>query len=89
MATVILPSLMRDVTGGQLELQVQGDTVRGVLRALGQRYPGLQERLWDEEGELAPHLAVVVDGVETRDPWHPVGAQSEVVIIPAIGGGHR
>ena len=89
MATVMLPSLMRDATGGQLAIEVEGRTLRQVLAALTERYPALRERLWDEEGSLAPYLAIVVDGVETDDLWHEVGDQSEIVIIPAIGGGRE
>jgi molybdopterin converting factor small subunit len=40
-----------------------GDTVRTVLRRLSQRFPQLQQALWDAaSGELGEHIEVVVNG---------------------------
>jgi molybdopterin converting factor small subunit len=40
-----------------------GDTVRTVLRRLSQRFPQLQQALWDPaSGELGEHIEVVVNG---------------------------
>jgi hypothetical protein len=59
-----------------------------VLRALVQRYPAVRERIFDEEGGIAPTLAVAVDGeVERHYPNFRVKPDSELSIIPAIGGG--
>ena len=40
-----------------------GDTVRTALHRLSERFPQLQDALWDpDSGELGPHIEVVVNG---------------------------
>ena len=45
MATVWIPSLMRDLTAGHAEVAVEGRTLGAVIDALEQTYPGVKERL--------------------------------------------
>ncbi|MCL6430991.1 MAG: MoaD/ThiS family protein [Anaerolineae bacterium] len=87
MAVVWIPSLMRDLTGGQARVSAPGRTVAEVLDALEAAYPGVRERLCPG-GRLHPSLAVVVDG--RRAPlglFEPVGEESEVQFVPAVSGG--
>jgi molybdopterin synthase sulfur carrier subunit len=51
------------------------------------RYPGLRDRLCDND-ELRPGIAVAVDGhVTSRGLLQKVQPTSEVHFLPAIGGG--
>jgi molybdopterin converting factor small subunit len=87
MAVVWIPSLMRDLTGGQEQVRVPGKTVGQVLAALEEAYPGVEGRLCEGE-RLAPTLAVSVDGKIARLRLsEPVGEQSEIRFPPAIAGG--
>ena len=87
MAKVWIPSLLRDMTGGLSELDVPGETVRDVIEQLEARYPGLGERLC-QDGRLQPNIAVVVDGVNSRQGLRQrLVDSSEVHFVPAIGGG--
>ncbi len=87
MATVYIPAPLRNLAQGQTQVVVEGESVRQVLVALGQTFPGLAARLACGEG-LAPGLAVSVDGVMTnRGLAAKVGPASEVHFLPAIGGG--
>lgn len=87
MAQVYIPPQMRDLTGGQTEVQVSAQNVRQVIEALERLYPGIQARLMDEH-RLNPHLAVAVDNVvSSRGLLAPVQAQSLVHFVPAFGGG--
>ncbi len=87
MPTVWIPPLLRDLTGGEDSLPVPGETVGQVIENLNARYPGLLERLC-EEGRLRPNIAVVVDGVTSRQRLrHRLAEMSEVHFVPAISGG--
>ena len=87
MATVWIPSLLREICGGERVVEVEGRTVRQVIDALEARCPGIRARLI-EDGDLRPDLAVAVDGETTQiGLLQPVGAASEVHILPALGGG--
>ncbi len=87
MASVRIPALMRDLTGGQPVVEVSGRNLRQLVAALDASYPGMRERLLDE-GEPRPELAFAVDGeVATLGLLQPVSEGSEVVILPALGGG--
>ena len=87
MPTVWIPSLLRDLTGGEDSLTVPGETVGQVIENLDARYPGLLERLC-VDGRLRPNIAVVVDGVTSRQRLrHRLTETSEVHFIPAISGG--
>ena len=90
MATVWIPSLLRPLCGGERVVTVAGGSVRQVIDNLDARCPGIRDRLIDE-GELRPDLAVSVDGETTQiGLLQPVGEESEVHILPALGGGsHR
>lgn len=87
MATVWIPSLLRDLCSGERTVEVPGRTVRQVIDNLEERCPGIRDRLV-EDGELRPELAVSVDGETTQfGLLEPVGEQSEIYILPALGGG--
>ena len=87
MPTVIIPTLMRDLTEGQARVEVAGRTVRVVVRALDARYPGTRDRLCEGD-KLARMLAVSVDGRLSRLGLHqPVTDASEIRFLPAIEGG--
>jgi len=81
LARVILSGTLRDLAGGDSEVELEARDVRQLLRALGERYP-----------ELAPHLeqgyAIAIDGEIFQDAWFaPIGPDSEVHLVPAIRGG--
>ena len=87
MATVYIPSLMRDITS-QAKLQVSGSTVRQIVDNLEQAYPGLKDRLI-ENNRLRESISVVVDGEVTPiGLLEKVGEDSEVHFVPAIAGGN-
>ena len=87
MATVYIPSLMQGLTGGKDKVDVPGATVRQIVNSLEEQFPGIKERLM-EDNRIKPNISVAVDGEVT-----PLGAlekvreDSEVHFLPAIGGG--
>jgi sulfur-carrier protein len=87
MATVWIPALLRDLTGGRETVTVAGNTVREVVEALERLYPGVRARLCDGDA-LRRGLAVAVDTQVARLGLNePVGETSEVHFLPAISGG--
>lgn len=87
MATVFVPALWRDLTGGADRVEVAGATVRQIVNALEERYPGLRARLVEDD-RLSPRVQVAVDGHVSRlGMLERVDAGSEVHFIPAISGG--
>ncbi len=82
MATVILSSdLARVHTNGEKTFEVDAPTMRSLVRALEERFPGLGTALG--EG-----MAVAIDGQIYHDFFlEEVGPDSEVCFLPAIEGG--
>ncbi len=86
MATVYIPTLMRDITS-QAKVQVPGATVRQIVDNLEGAYPGIKERLL-ENNRLRASISVVVDGEVTPiGLLEKVAEDSEVHFVPAIVGG--
>jgi molybdopterin synthase sulfur carrier subunit len=87
MATIWIPPLLRDFTGGLERVTVPGEKVRELIAALDSRYPGLGARLVEED-ELRRGIVLTVDGIANRQGVRArVGPDSEIHFIPAIGGG--
>jgi molybdopterin synthase sulfur carrier subunit len=87
MAIVWIPSLIRDVAGGQQRVEIQGETVGEIITALDKTYPGIEERLCEGE-RLRASIRIAVDGRIARlGLLEPVGKTSEVHFLPAISGG--
>ncbi len=88
MATVFIPSLLEGLTEGARIVEAPGRNLRQVINALDERYPGMKERLLDEDGALIPEIMAAIDG-ETNHLGllQPVTDATEIQFVPAIGGG--
>ena len=87
MATVLLPrSLLALFPGVERRHEVEGGDVDAVLLALGDRVPGLRDRLVEPGPRLRPHINVFVAG-RPADLSTPVAADDTVHVIPAVSGG--
>lgn len=89
MASIRIPSPLRAYTGGAAVVSVGGSTVGEALHDLVTTHPELRQHLY--EGETLRSFVKVflgdedvrfLDGIST-----PVGAESELRIIPSIAGG--
>lgn len=88
MPTVWISALMRDLTGGEEVVQVPGQTVRQMIESLEERFPGIQDRLCDQDG-LRPNINVIVDGeVSHHRLRQALSENSEIHFLPAISGGN-
>ena len=89
MAEVWIPPKLQELTAGNQQVQVAGSTVRRLINNLELQHPGIKQYLVDqEEDDLIPGLAVIIDGeVSQLGMLDKVGESSEVHFLPAIGGG--
>jgi len=87
-----IPSYLRTFTGGQARVALPSSppTVQAALDELWARYPGVRDRLVDEQGKLRQHVNVFVGEDNIRDLGGfatPVREGAEISIIPAVSGG--
>lgn len=92
MATVHIPSLLRDITHDAERVDVpfaDGTqiTVGDLLKRIDAQHPGFSERLL-YFGDLMPGIAVFIDGQQGfMKLQEKVSARSEVHFLPPIVGG--
>jgi len=87
MATVFIPSLMQKLTDGQSQVEIEGATVRQLITELESQFPGIRERLV-EDNRIKGNISVAVDGeITPLGMLERVGENSEVHFLPAIAGG--
>lgn len=87
---VRLPTVLRTHAQGRTTVEVPGETVGAVLRALISRYPGMAGQVLTGDGSLHRFVNVYVDdddvryldGLETK-----VTDGSTLSILPAVAGG--
>ena len=92
MTTVLVPTPLRRLTGGQARVDVPGATVEEVVQNLETTYPGFGERLLDGNGQIKRFINVFVNEDEIRTlqgAETPVAAGDKVSIVPAMAGGGR
>ena len=91
MAVIVrIPTPLQRLTNGQAEVQCEGKTVTELLSDLEKRYPGVKERICDEQGKLRRFVNVFVNEEDIRfmqGDQTAVKSGDEVSIIPAIAGG--
>ena len=81
MARVVLVGSLTQLTGGTAELDLPVTSVKQLFAQLTERYPEI-------ERHLAEGVAVAIDGQIYQDAlFEPIGPNSEVFILPQIGGG--
>jgi len=86
---VKIPAQLRAVTGGEEELEVDGETVGEALDAVFSLHDDLRERI-TEDGGLRRFVNVYVSGEDIRfqDGLDtPLADGDEVTILPAVAGG--
>ncbi|GIW41211.1 MAG: MoaD family protein [Candidatus Binatia bacterium] len=87
---VRIPTPLRRFTGGSEEVGVQGTTVADVVEDLERQFPGIKERLCDEQGRVRRFVNIYVNGDDIRFLGNletPVKDGDELSIVPAIAGG--
>ena len=88
--TVRIPTPLRRVTDGQDKVNTEGATVREIIDSMESQFPGIKERLCDENGDLRNFVNVYVNGEDVRfleGIDSAAGDGDEISIVPAVAGG--
>ncbi len=87
---VRIPTPLKKLAGEQDVIRAKGKTVGEVVQWLTDTYPGLKERLRDEQGELRRFINIYVNDEDIRFNQNlgtPLKEGDRLSIIPAIAGG--
>jgi molybdopterin synthase sulfur carrier subunit len=90
MPSVLIPTPLRKLTNDLDLVQAAGSNVGELLDNLDRAFPGLKERVCDEQGNVRRFVNVFVNGEDIRfleEKATPVKEADEVSIVPAIAGG--
>lgn len=90
MASIHIPPALRKFTQGEEEVSVGGANVAELLKNLESSYPGIGERILDENGAVRRFVNIFVADEDIRfldNLGTPVKDNDEVSIVPAIAGG--
>ena len=87
---VRIPPPLQRLTKGEKEVNLKSGSVQDLITQLETSFPGLKDRLCDEQGELRRFVNIYVNendirfqnGLATK-----VEDGAEVSIIPAVAGG--
>ena len=88
--TVRIPTPLRRVTDGQDKVDTNGATLREIIDSMESQFPGIKERLCDENGGLRNFVNVYVNGEDVRfleGIDSATGDGDEISIVPAVAGG--
>ncbi len=90
MASVRIPTPLRRITGEKDEVLVSAKNIRELVEELESQFPGIKDRLCDENGDIRRFINLYVNNEDIR---FLKGMETEiketdtVSIIPAIAGG--
>jgi molybdopterin synthase sulfur carrier subunit len=87
---VRIPTPLRKLTNNEEIVEVNSATIGEAITELQSRYPGIKERLVDENGEVRRFVNVYVNEEDIRflqNQSTPLKEGDEISIIPAIAGG--
>ncbi|ACN98869.1 MoaD/ThiS family protein [Sulfurihydrogenibium azorense] len=90
--TVRIPTALRRITQGQGEVSVEASNIAELIDALEKEFPGIKERLVDENGEIRKFVNFFVNDEDIRflqGKDTPLKDGDVVAIIPAIAGGNK
>tara|TARA_Y100000588_G_scaffold31253_1_gene30537 strand:+ start:1030 stop:1305 length:276 start_codon:yes stop_codon:yes gene_type:complete len=87
---VRIPTPLRKLTNDEEVVETTADNVGAAIADLETRYPGIKERLLDDDGEVRRFVNVYVNEEDIRFLDNQATALKdgdELSIIPAIAGG--
>ncbi len=88
--SVRIPTPLRKLTYDLDTVQADGANIGELLANLDKAYPGIGERLLDENGNIRRFVNIFVNDEDIRfldDKATALKAGDEVSIVPAIAGG--
>ena len=87
---VRIPTPLRKLTNNEEVVEINAATIGEAIVELQTRFPGIQERLVDDQGEVRRFVNVYLNEEDIRflqGRATPLKDGDEISIIPAIAGG--
>ena len=84
---VLIPSQLRDYTGGRAHVEARGATLAELLADLEGRFPGIRFRMIDEQDAIRRHIKIFVNQELVRNLGTSLASNDEVTIVGALSGG--
>lgn len=87
---VRIPTPLQKFTQNQSEVHVEGATVSEIIGRLDEHFPGVRERLCDDQGAVRKFINLYLNDEDIRfmdGEQTEVEDGDELAIIPAIAGG--
>lgn len=90
MPSVRIPTPLRKLTNELEVVEAGGSNIGEVIASLDQAFPGLKERICDDEGNVRRFVNIFVNDEDIRfleENKTAVKPTDEISIVPAIAGG--
>ena len=90
MAEIIIPTPLRKFTENQNKYATSAATVGAAIDELVEKYPGLKNHLYGNDGSIRSFIKVFVgeDDIKHLDSTNTAVEENSVIsIVPAIAGG--
>ncbi len=89
---VRIPTPLRKITNDLEEVEAQGANITEIIADLEANYPGLKERICEDDGSLRRFVNLYLNDEDIRfkdNMKTTLSDGDELSIIPAIAGGRR
>ena len=87
---VRIPTPLRKLTQNQEVVEAEGSTIRELINSLENNYPGLKERICDEQDHIRRFVNIFLNDEDIRylqKDATAVAASDTLSIVPSIAGG--
>jgi molybdopterin converting factor small subunit len=91
MATIIIPTPLRKFTNNTAKVNINANSVKGVVDELTHNFPDLKKHLLDEQGNIRSFVNIFVGDEDIRNLQQeqtPIKEETVISIVPAIAGGN-
>jgi adenylyltransferase/sulfurtransferase len=88
--SILIPTALRNFTGGRDSISVEGGSVADALSALTNEHPSLRKHLFNEEGQLRHFVNIYINDEDIRYAEKSATSLKEgdvISIVPSIAGG--
>lgn len=83
---------LKEYTGKEREFEVEDvHDVSELIEKLNKRFPGIKDRIFDDQDRTRPYVNIFVNGENIRDSdaeKTKLKDNSQVHILPSVAGGH-
>lgn len=87
---VIISATLRTFFGRTAATEIEGNTIRDILKGIQEEYPDAKKGLYDGDGKLRSFLRIFADDQDYTDPSlhdRPLEGVREVLLLPFVAGG--